>query len=215
MLFPVCANGGKASWLKKYAAPESSSAILAVWRGGSTASFGIHDCLHRIREYDIEPTMASIDSHARELRTLGQQLDKLGIDIFELRHLGGDYVVDCADPNPPFTDLIHLQFSAIELESLELAAARARTRRFTQVNFQSMAETLRATGRYVDRLNAKLLNITVPDNVSDGILFKIEYRSRDGRYHSEEIRANDLAELAIRMYKERVRIHNPRARTAT
>jgi hypothetical protein len=200
---------------RQNAAPEPSSAILAVWRGGSTAFLSINDRLLPTREYDIEPTMASVYSHARELRTLGQQLDKQGIDIFELSRLDGDYVVDCADPNPPFTDLIHLQFSAVELESLELAAARARTPGFTQVNFQSMAETLRATGRYVDRLNAKLLTITAPDNVSADILFKIEYQTRDGPYHSEEIHTNDLAELAIRMYKERVRIHNPRARSAT
>jgi len=115
--------------------------------------------------------MAPIYSHARELRTIGQQLDKQGIDIFDLRYQDGDYFLECADPNPPFTDLIQLQYSAFDLQSLELAAAQARSTGFTQVNFQSMAELLRATGRYVERLSAKLLRITAPDGALDGVQF--------------------------------------------
>ena len=150
--------------------------------------------------------MAPLYSHARELRTIGQQLEKQGIDIFDLRYDDGDYLLECADPNPPFTDLIHLRYTAFELKSLDLAAAQARSAGFTQVNFQSMAETLRAIGRYVEKLNGKLLHISVPDDVEDGILFKIEYQTRDGRHCFEDIHTNALAELTIRMYKERARI---------
>ena len=46
-------------------------------------------------------------NHTRELRTIGQQLDKQSIDIFDLRYEEGDYILECADPNPPFIDLIH------------------------------------------------------------------------------------------------------------
>jgi hypothetical protein len=150
--------------------------------------------------------MASIYSHARELRTIGQQLDKQGIELFELRCVDGDYFLECADPNPPFIDLIHLQYSAFDLKSLELAAAQARSSGFTQVNFQSMAETLRATGRYLERLNAKLIGISTPDGELDGTLFKVEYQTRDGRHHFENILNNALADITIRMYKERARI---------
>ena len=150
--------------------------------------------------------MAQLYSHARELRTIGQQLEKQGIDIFDLRYVDGDYLLECADPNPPFTGIIHLRYTNFELQSLELAAAQARSSGFTQVDFQSMAETLRATGRYVERLNAKLLRISVPDAEEDGTLFMIEYQTRDGRHCFEDIRTNALADLTIRMYKERARI---------
>ena len=150
--------------------------------------------------------MAPLYSYARELRTIGQQLEKLGIDIFDLHYADGDYVLECADPNPPFTELIHLRYTDAELHSLERAAAQARSSGFTQVNFESMAETLRATGRYVERLNAKLLRISAPDAALDGTLFTIEYQTRDGRHGFEEIRANALADLTVRMYKERARI---------
>ena len=141
--------------------------------------------------------------HARQLRIIGQQLDKRGIDIFDLRYDDGDYVVECGDPNPPFSEIIHLRYSAFELESLELSAAQARNAGFTRVDFTSMAETLRAIGRYVEKLDAKLQRISSPDSVLDGSVFKIEYESRDGRDRAEGMVANDIADLAVRMYKER------------
>ena len=147
--------------------------------------------------------MAARHNHARELRTIGQQLDKQGIDIFDLRHLDGDYVVDCGDPNPPFVDLIHLRYSAFEVRSLDLMAAKARSTGFTRVDFQSVAETLRAIGRYLEKLDAKLLRISAPDSVVDGSVLKIEYQTRDGRYRAEDKLVDDLAELAMHMYKER------------
>ena len=37
-------------------------------------------------------------THARELRTIGQQLAKRDIDILDLRYEDGDYVLVCGDP---------------------------------------------------------------------------------------------------------------------
>lgn len=151
--------------------------------------------------------MAARFSHARELRTIGQELDKRGIDIFDLRYLdNGDYVLECADPNPPFTDLIELKYSAFDLATMNLNAARARSAGFTLVDFESMAEVLRAIGRYVEQLDGKLSRIAVPEAAAAGAMFRIEYQSRDGRYCVEELRAADIADLALRMYKRRSKI---------
>lgn len=149
--------------------------------------------------------MAVRYNHARELRTIGQQLDKLGVDIFELRHDDGDYSLDCADPNPPYLDLIKLRYSAFEVRSLDLMAAEARTQQFTLVDFQSLAENLRAIGRYLEKFEAKLLRVSVTDSVPDCSVWRIEYETRDGRYRSEEKPVSELAELAMHMYKERAR----------
>jgi len=157
--------------------------------------------------------MGARNNQTRVLRTLGQQLDKQSIDIFDLRAADAEYVLECADPNPPFTDLLHLQYSTVELEALDLAAAQSRNPGFTRVNFEGMAETLRAIGSYVERVNAKLLHVSATDAVLDANLFRIEYQTRDGRHHSEEFRTNELVDLQIRMYKQRARIQgDPRAR---
>ena len=150
--------------------------------------------------------MGARNSQTRVLRTLGQQLDKQNIDIFDLRAADGDYVLECADPNPPFTDLIHLRYSTVELEALDLAAAQSRNPGFTRVDFQGLAETLRAIGSYVERVNAKLLRVSATDAVLEGHPVKIEYQTRDGRHHSEELRSDEFADFQTHLYKQRARI---------
>ncbi|MGZ8425003.1 MAG: hypothetical protein ACXWYD_08655 [Candidatus Binatia bacterium] len=151
--------------------------------------------------------MAPRYNHARELRTIGQQLAKQNIDIFDLRYDDGDYVLVCGDPNPPFTDLIHLRYSTFELKSLEFRAIETRSSEFKYVEFTGLGEILRTIGRHVERLEAKLVSISAPDSISDGSIFKIEYETRMGRYRSEDMVANDIASLAMRMYKERSHIN--------
>ncbi len=150
--------------------------------------------------------MALRYNYARELRTIGQQLDKHGIDIFDLRHDDGDYSLECADPNPPYLGLIKLRYSAFDVRSLDLAAAQARTKEFLRVDFQSLAESLRAVGRDLEKLDANLLRISVQDSPTVGSVLRIEYEARNGGYRSEERPLADLAELAMHMYKERSRV---------
>lgn len=150
--------------------------------------------------------MALRHNYARELRTIGQQLDQQGIDIFDLRHDDGDYSLDCADPNPPFLGLITLRYSAFDVRSLDLAAAQGRTKEFTRVDFQSLAESLRAIGRDLEKLEANLLRISVQDSPTAGSVLRIEYEARSGAYRSEERPLADLADLAMHMYKERSRV---------
>ena len=151
--------------------------------------------------------MVSRYNHARELRTIGQQLAKQNIDIFELRYDDGDYVLVCGDPNPPFTDLIHLRYSTFELKSLEFRAIEARSSGFKLVEFTGLAEILRAIGRHVERLDAKLVSISAPDGALDGSILKIAYEIRIGRNRNEDMVADDIAGLAMRMYKERAYIN--------
>jgi hypothetical protein len=142
-------------------------------------------------------------NHARELRTIGQQIDKQSIDMFDLRYDDGDYVLECGDPNPPFTDLLRLRYTKYELQSMELAAAQARSGKFTLVNFESLAEILRAIGRKLEKLDAKLTRISTLEAGIRGIRFQIDYETRDGRLRTEEMITSSIADLAMRMYKER------------
>lgn len=208
MLFPVCDNRGKASATQKNAAPERSTAILADWHNRSTWRPNGQRIVRLIEasKYDNSPSMVVRYHHAQELRTIGQELQKQNIDVFDLRYDDGDYVLVCGDPNPPFTDLIHLRYSSFELKSLELSAARARSPGFKLVEFSSMGEILRAIGRHVERLDAKLSRISLPDNAADGTMFSVEYETRAGKYRAEDMHSRDIADLAMRMYKQRSRI---------
>ena len=142
-------------------------------------------------------------THGRDLRTIGQQLDKLGIDNFDLRYQDGDYLLECGDPNPPFTNLLHFSYSNFDLRSLELNAAQSRSEKFNLVNFDSLSELLRSVGRNLEKQEAKLARIQTIDFDMNGGRFLIEYEGRDGRYHRVESPTHEIAELARRMYKER------------
>lgn len=150
--------------------------------------------------------MATRYAHARELRTIGQQLDQQNIDSFDLHYDNGDYVLECGDPNPPFTELVHLRYSSEELQSMELRAAQGRSDQFTLVKFETLAEILRTIGRKLDKLGAKLARISTLEAMADGTRFKIEYESHDGRYHTEDMVTSSITDLAIRQYKDRARI---------
>ena len=144
--------------------------------------------------------------YAGELRTIGQQLDKQGIDMFELRYQDGDYILQCGDPTPPYTDILHFRYTTFELRSMELSAAQARSAKFTLVNFESLGEILRTIGRKLEKLDAKLVCLSTLEAAVDGSRFKIEYESRDGRYLAEELVASNIADLATHMYKERAHL---------
>ena len=149
--------------------------------------------------------MASRHDHSKALRAIGQELVKRGIDLFELRCLRAEYYLQCGDPTPPYVGLIELSFSDDDVISLELAAASQRGGAFKFVEFEALPEILRAAGRYVDNKDGLLLRVSNTDSSFDNDTMRLEYESRDGRSHVEEVSLSELSETARRMYKERSR----------
>lgn len=155
--------------------------------------------------------MATRQSYPKALRTIGQELQKRGIDIFELRRLRAEYYLQCGDPNPPHVGLIELTYSDDELISMDLAAASQRTGQFKLVDFEGLAETLRAIGRYLESKDGNLRRIYNCEPADAPDVLKVEYESRDGQVHTEQISIYDMAHEARRMYMERSRITGRRA----
>ena len=149
--------------------------------------------------------MASRHDHSKALRIIGQELVKRGIDLFELRCLRAEYYLQCGDPTPPYVDLIELSFTDDDVVSLELAAASQRGGTFKFVEFEALPELLRAAGRYVDNKEGMLLRISNTESSQDSDTLRLEYETRDGRNHVDEVPLTELAETARRMYKERSR----------
>jgi len=149
--------------------------------------------------------MASRHDHSKAFRVIGQELVKRGIDIFELRCLRSEYYLQCGDPTPPYDRLIELTFSDDDVNTLDLAAANQRGAAFKFVDFEALPEVLRAIGRYVQNKEANLLRVCNSDSALDNGSFRLEYETRDGRNHVENVALLDFAETARRMYKERSR----------
>lgn len=156
-------------------------------------------------DFDKGNRMAARYSESRALRTIGQELKRRGIDLFELRCLRTEYYLQCGDPNPPYVGLLEITFSDDEIASLDTAAASGRGNGPTFVDFESLPEVLRAIGRYVENKEGTLLRISSLDSASDQEAIRLEYDGRDGRSHVEQLALSALAEIAMRMYKERSR----------
>jgi len=150
--------------------------------------------------------MATRPNHSRALRTIGQELVKRGIDIFELSCLSSEYYLQCGDPQPPHTDLIKIGFAPDEIIALDLAAAGQRGRSFRWVDFESIPEILRTLGEYVAEQDGSLMRVSHTASLQSQDHIRFEYEGRDGRTHTEQLPSSTIADKALRMYKSRASV---------
>lgn len=148
--------------------------------------------------------MASRYTHSKVLRTIGQELEKRGIDLFELSCRRAHYTIEYSDPKPPHTQLLDISLSAEEIRSLDLDAARQRSGSFKLVNFERLPEMLRALGRYVESKNGEILKISTSASAPARDAMRLEYEERDGRIQAEELTTAAITDIAMRMYRIRL-----------
>jgi hypothetical protein len=149
--------------------------------------------------------MASRYGYSRALRTLGQALEKHGIDLFDLQCDHDEFYLQCGEPTPPYLSLVELHYSVGDLNDLDLDARAQRGNTFRLVNFAGLPEILRAVGRRLEEKEGQLVHICKSEPaLTDGYI-QVEYQTRDGRRHIEELFTAALGDHAMRMYKERLR----------
>jgi len=128
---------------------------------------------------------------------------KRGIDLFELRYSGNEYRLLCGDPEPPHLRFVEMRYSGDEIEALDPEARKQRRGQFAMINFDSLPEILRATGRKINNHGGKLVRIGNSEASIAANAIRVGYQMRDGRLHNENIALATVADLALRMYKER------------
>jgi hypothetical protein len=155
--------------------------------------------------------MASRHVYSRILRTIGQALEKRHIDLFDLRCYRDEYLLQCGDPTPPHLSLVELRYTLADLDHLDLDARDNRASSFKLVNFEGLPEILRALGRRVEERDGRLLRISNSESSSSDGVIQLEYQTRDGERHMEELHMASVEDYAIRMYKERTRMSDLRS----
>jgi hypothetical protein len=148
---------------------------------------------------------------SRALRVLGQILESRGVDLFEIRSQGEKFTLQYGDPNPPHMAIIDLSYSAADLRSLDLQARTKRQESFRFVDFNGVAEMLRALGRRVESQEGRLLRISNCGAPSSEDAILLEYQTADGRKWVEELNPAALSDDAVRMHKDRSRIRRERS----
>jgi hypothetical protein len=152
--------------------------------------------------------MIYVPNYANALRCIAQALQSYGVDIFQLSADGDGFLVEYLDPDPPYRDILKLEFSASRIEVLDRDGETKR-RRHTKSDFRfdSFPETLRAAGRYVDSKRAQLRGLK--SSSAECSELEIEYQTRAGELRSEILDTSSLREIGVSMYKRRSRISNP------
>lgn len=146
-----------------------------------------------------------LEHYSSALRCVGQALQKRNIDVFDLKCEDESFFLQCGDPNPPYLSLIELRYSLDDLISIERKARENRRDSQKIVSFEGLPETLRAVGRYVDKRRGRLLRIWNTDPSPSGDAIKVEYRTRDRNFHSEEFPTTAIYDVSVGMYKERAK----------
>jgi hypothetical protein len=155
--------------------------------------------------------MASRHVYSRILRTIGQALEKRHIDLFDLRCHQNEFFLQCGDPTPPHLSLVELRYTLADLDDLDLDARDNRAGSFKLVDFEGLPEILRALGRRVEESGGQLLRICNSESSSSDGVIQLEYQTRDGERDTEELHRASVEDYAMRMYKERTRMSNPRS----
>jgi hypothetical protein len=155
--------------------------------------------------------MATTFTASRALRVLGQALEKMGVEVFDIRSSDDYFYVQYGDPAPPHLEILETTFSQSDLRSLEYRARADRQKFFNFVDFNGLAEILRAAGRYVESKDGQLLRVCNCESVSELDAVNLEYATRDSRTWVEEFSQSTMSDYAMRMYKERSRIQQEHA----
>ena len=151
--------------------------------------------------------MIHLPNYANALRCIAQVLQSNDVDIFQLSSGGDGLLVEYLDPNPPYLNILKLEFSPARIEILNREGESKRRHTKSMFRFDSVSETLRAAGRYLDSKRAELLRLK--NSSDEGAELELEYRTRDGKLHSEILGTSSLREISVSMYKRRIRISNP------
>jgi hypothetical protein len=152
--------------------------------------------------------MLYVTSSALALRCIGQELQSRNLEIFELGADAGGFNLDCADPNPPYTGIIRLNYSADRIRVMDREAQSRRGQSRSEVfRFDSISETLRAIGAYIDIKNGYLQRLSSTGLSADPL--ELEYRTRQGEILSELLTMSFIHDIAVKMYKRRTRLTNP------
>jgi hypothetical protein len=147
--------------------------------------------------------MQPLHNYSSALRSVGQVMEKWGIDAFDLKCSDNEFCLQCGDPTPPHLTLMNLRYTADNLDVLERRGRAKRGALVTTTKQAGPAAILRALGRYVDDTSGRLVRICNSDASLDNGLIRLEYQNRHGQMRREDFSVASIHELSQRMDQER------------
>jgi hypothetical protein len=158
------------------------------------------------------PSSAGSQYYGRELRAVGQALEKLQLKNFNVKHAGRSYFIWNQDQaqtghSDRPRELFRKSRPAVaptfrldpdDLVRIECAGKVRRQNTFSVTNGRKLSHLLRTLGEFINSRNQQLLGITWREPS-----FSVVVETAKGRRRIEEFRTDFLYDLWVRMYLRR------------
>ncbi len=149
--------------------------------------------------------MNSNTKYAKPLRAIGQALEKLHLQKFELESDCNDYIVrsmvevsDQVDHDTPSYKTLELRYTPEDLNRLESEGQAKRRDPNQMPNSRSTSQVLRATGAYINDRSSRFMGV-IWQNQS----MRIMYETTLGNQEVDEIKVSSMYDFWMRMYLHR------------
>ena len=119
-------------------------------------------------------------TYGQALRAIGQDLQGHGALAYEIHVSDAEYRVQCDCDLPPPGNLLSLCYTSRILEQIDFMGKLKRTGVSSVNSPESLPDTLRSLGAYVDRENGRILRIANYELVGPEIGYRIEFTSPHG-----------------------------------
>jgi hypothetical protein len=119
-------------------------------------------------------------TYGQALRAIGQDLEGHGALAYEINVSEAEYRVQCDCDLPPPENLLSFCYSSRILEQIDFMGKLKRTGASSVNSPESLPDTLRSLGAYVDRENGRLRRIANYELLGPEIAYRVEFALPDG-----------------------------------
>ena len=142
-------------------------------------------------------------SFSNTLRCIGQDLSRRDFKIFDICSEGDRYLVRGGYTAPTATFPVAIHYTAADIKQLDSASPEKRGKLPPPENFVNLAQALRTFGRYLDKIEARLIRLTNSELQGNGHSYRLEYETPDGDHKIEEHSTATVYDMCVAMYKRR------------
>ena len=142
-------------------------------------------------------------TYGQALRAIGQDLQGHGALVYEINVSDAEYRVQCDCDLPPPGNLLSLCYTSRILEQIDFMGKLKRTVVSSVNSPESLPDTLRSLGAYVDREHGRILRLANYELSGPEIAYRVEFSLPDGSRVENTLSKLALEEITASLRQQR------------
>ena len=138
---------------------------------------------------------------ATALRSIGQDLERRGLNTFDIRFDGREFIAHCGYQMPPAATPVEIKYLPVDIEELNQAGRDNRGTTAPPKDFLNHPQIFRTIGGFLDRSEARLVRLANNDRRESIVV--LEYLSREGELIVADRAGAEIYDMCVSMYKQR------------